>query len=129
MSFPLDDDTPSDPTWGKLAFSSITHVSIFEKLEIYDVLSPRTDFTPKTGAQIKATPVWAQPPIASRCIRADWGHINAHYKASIVKDFGEDFFFQSPGWWQEVMKGSKGRIAVKTDDHYYTVYCYLPGQT
>jgi hypothetical protein len=111
-----------------IAYSVVTGIMIVEKHDVPDVLRPRPS-PPKAIAEIKAMPVWAQPPIEARYIRADWGDVDPNYRAKIVKEFGPDLFYQMPGWWQEVLKGDNGRIVVKTDDHYYTVFCYLPGQT
>jgi hypothetical protein len=49
------------------------------------------------------------------------------YRAMIVNEFGNGLFHHREGWWQELLKGDNGRIVVKTDDHHYTIICYLPG--
>jgi len=126
---PFPEYTRRNPLWGMVGCSTITGVVIAEKLVIPEVLRPRTDIPPKTEAQIRAMPLWAQPPLEGQYVRGDWGHASELYRSKIVREFGPHIFHRGDGWWQEVLKGEKGRIAVKSDDHYYTIYCYLPGQT
>lgn len=121
--------TRPGPHYGMLAYSQSTGVAICERLDAPEVLRARTDFPARTQAQIKAMPLWAQPPIETRGVRGDWGLEGLAYRDKITREFGPGIFYQGDGWWQEVIKGDNGRIAVKTDDHNYTIYCYLPGQT
>jgi hypothetical protein len=99
------------------------------KLDIPELLRPHSKPPPMTIAQIEKVPLWAQPPFDDCVMRVDWAHVHVNYRARVLREFGQDIFIQYPGWWQEVIKGSQGRVAVKSDDHYYTVYCYLPGHT
>lgn len=122
--------TPNLETrWQRLGFSPTTGVAIRLKLDVPELLRAHGKSPRMTIAQIEEMPLWAQPPVDDCIMRADWGHVHVNYRARILSEFGQDIFNQYPGWWQEVIKGSQGRIAVKSDDHYYTVYCYLPGHT
>ena len=128
VTYPLPDDS-LEPRWQRLGFSPTTGVAIRLKLDIPELLRPYEKPPPMTIEQIEKMPLWAQPPVDDCIMRADWAHVHVNYRARVMREFGQDIFIQYPGWWQEVIKGSQGRIAVKSDDHYYTVYCYLPGHT
>jgi hypothetical protein len=112
------------------AKSNQTGVVISELLSAPPLLRSHGNSPPRSEERVRTTPVWAQPPIETACVRGSWGEgMTDAYRSMIVSEFGSVLFHQREGWWQELLKSDNGRIVVKTDNHHYTVICYLPGLT
>ncbi|ORY27100.1 hypothetical protein BCR39DRAFT_539252 [Naematelia encephala] len=77
------------------------------------------------GSRVAVPPRWAQPPHHINAISGRAQSFSAGDSREV--DFDPELFDGAEGEWIEIIKGSEGRIAVKSTPTTYAIMVWLPG--